>query len=264
MATRIVALLTGRGNNTLKDKNILPVFGKPLLSYPALAAKQVQEIDKFYVSSDDEKILNIAHSLGYQKIKRPSALAQADSKHIDVINHALNVIQFQECFMPEILIVLLANSATIKPEWLQQAISMIKSDDKISAVVPVSQDQDHHPYRAKRLDTNGSLEAFFDFGGMEVSTNRQELVPCYFLCHNFWVLNVQKSLFCKNGQKPWVFLGDNIKPIIVKDCFDVHKESDLKKSEEWLCKNMQANGGGALTAKSIQNLNFSTHTRSAV
>ena len=30
----VVALLTGRGNNTLKDKNIIPVKGKPLLSYP--------------------------------------------------------------------------------------------------------------------------------------------------------------------------------------------------------------------------------------
>ena len=28
---KIVALLTGRGNNTLKDKNVLPVLGKPLL-----------------------------------------------------------------------------------------------------------------------------------------------------------------------------------------------------------------------------------------
>ena len=32
-----VALLTGRGNNTLKDKNILEVCGKPLLTYPAEA-----------------------------------------------------------------------------------------------------------------------------------------------------------------------------------------------------------------------------------
>ena len=28
---KIAALLTGRGNNTLKDKNVLPVLGKPLL-----------------------------------------------------------------------------------------------------------------------------------------------------------------------------------------------------------------------------------------
>ena len=36
---KVVALLTGRGNNTLKNKNILPVLGKPLLYYPAVAAR---------------------------------------------------------------------------------------------------------------------------------------------------------------------------------------------------------------------------------
>ena len=35
-----VALLTGRGNNTLKDKNIREVCGKPLLAYPAEAARK--------------------------------------------------------------------------------------------------------------------------------------------------------------------------------------------------------------------------------
>ena len=53
---KVVALLTGRGNNTLKDKNVLPVLGKPLLYYPAMAAKACNLISDFYVSSDDDKI----------------------------------------------------------------------------------------------------------------------------------------------------------------------------------------------------------------
>ena len=61
---KIVALLTGRGNNTLKDKNVLPVLGKPLLYYPAMAAKTCSLITDFYVSSDDEKILAEAEKLG--------------------------------------------------------------------------------------------------------------------------------------------------------------------------------------------------------
>ena len=36
---QITALLTGRGNNTLKDKNLLSLNGHPLLHYPANAAK---------------------------------------------------------------------------------------------------------------------------------------------------------------------------------------------------------------------------------
>lgn len=62
---RIAALLTGRGNNTLKDKNVLPVLGRPLCQYPAMAAKNCRLITDFYVSSDDEKILSAAEEIGY-------------------------------------------------------------------------------------------------------------------------------------------------------------------------------------------------------
>ena len=32
---KTIALLTGRGNNTLQDKNILDILGHPVLYYPA-------------------------------------------------------------------------------------------------------------------------------------------------------------------------------------------------------------------------------------
>lgn len=234
----IVALLTGRGNNTLSDKNILPVLGKPLLSYPANAAKNVEEIHHFYVSSDDDKILDIACALGYKKIKRPNELACSTAKHIDAILHAVDYMKEKDNLKPDILIVFLANSATVKSEWIKKGINQIINDESITSVVPVYQEQDHHPYRAKKLNKDGSLDTFFNFSGIEVSTNRQELEACYFLGHNFWVLNMKNSLFSKNGQKPWTFLGDNIKPIIVDECFDVHSMDDIKKSEKWIEKNL--------------------------
>lgn len=237
----IVALLTGRGNNTLKDKNILPVLGKPLISYPANAAKNVQCINHFYVSSDDDKILNIANDLGYKKIKRPDELASPTAKHIEAILNAVEYMKKDNNLEPDILVVFLANSATVKSEWIEKGIKQIIEDETISSVVPVYQEQDHHPYRAKRLNENGSLDTFFDFTNMEVSTNRQELEPCYFLCHNFWILNMKNSLFSENGQKPWVFLGNNIKPIFVDRCFDVHTKEDLDECEKWIENNIILN-----------------------
>ena len=46
---KVVALLTGRGNNTLKDKNVLDILGHPVLYYPAHATRQVDIIDGFFV-----------------------------------------------------------------------------------------------------------------------------------------------------------------------------------------------------------------------
>lgn len=234
---RVAALLTGRGNNTLKDKNILKVLGKPLLHYPAMAAKRVPEIESFYVSSDCEKILSAAESVGYSRIMRPAELASPAAKHIDAIFHGLEAIKSVDGFTPDILVVMLANSATIKSQWIQFSIQQIVDSPDISAVVPVYKEQDHHPFRAKRINSNGFLEPYFDFSDKEVSTNRQELCDNYFLCHNFWVLNVNKSIYCDKGQKPWVFMGENVQPLIVEKCLDVHTADDLKITEKWLLAN---------------------------
>lgn len=231
---RIAALLTGRGNNTLKDKNVLPVLGRPLCQYPAIAAKKCSLITDFYVSSDDEKILKAAEEVGYRRIVRPKELAKPTSQHVDAIIHALGVMK-EEGVCPDILVVILANNAITKTEWIEESIKNLLENDELSASCPVMIEQDHHPYRCKRLREDGCLDTWFDFEGQKVSTNRQDLPLNFVFCHNFWTLNLKNSLYNKvEGQQPWVFMGNNIKPVIVKESFDVHDLDDIIRTEKWL------------------------------
>ena len=231
---KMAALLTGRGNNTLKDKNVLPVLGKPLLYYPAMAAKTCNLITDFYVSSDDEKILKAASDCGYKKIVRPVELAAPTSKHVDAIRHALGVMK-QDGVEPDILVVLLANSGIVKTEWIEESITQLLKDEALSASVPVLLEMDNHPYRSKRLREDGCLDTWFDFRGKNISTNRQDLPMNFVLCHNFWTLNLKNSLYSSTeGQQPWTFMGSNIKPIVVEESFDVHDEDDIRRTEKWL------------------------------
>lgn len=232
---KIVALLTGRGNSTLLNKNVLPVLGKPLLYYPAMAAKSSELITDFYVSSNDEKILKAAENCGYKRIVRPEEYSTPSSQHKDVILHALEAME-GEGLIPDILIVLMANSGVIKNEWIEESITNILENEELSASAPVKMDQDHHPYRAKKLRVDGCLDTWFDFSKETISTNRQDLPECYYLCHNFWTLNVEKSIRVKGGQQPWGFMGNNIKPIIVDEGFDVHILEDIKRTEKWIMK----------------------------
>lgn len=231
---KIVALLTGRGNNTLKDKNVLPVLGKPLLYYPAMAAKSCKLITDFYVSSDDDKILNAAADCGYKSIVRPDELASPTAQHIDAIIHALKVMK-EDGVVPDILVVLLANSGIVKTEWIEESINNLLNNEELSASVPVLLEMDNHPYRSKRLRADGCLDTWFNFKGKNISTNRQDLPMNFVLCHNFWTLRLEKSLYSKEeGQQPWTFMGNNIKPIVVKESFDVHDEDDIRRTEKWL------------------------------
>lgn len=232
MNPKIAALLTGRGNNTLADKNVIDVLGRPLLQYPSREAKKVSGISEFWASSDCEKILSAADEVGYKKIKRPDYLSRPDSQHIDVIDHALEIMREQGT-SPDILVVLLANTVTVKAEWISGCIERIKVDARVTASVPAYREMDHHPFRAKKINAEGMLEPFFDFSGKKISTNRQDLEPSYFLCHNFWVLNLA-AIDRRNGQAPWTFMGDRVVPYIVEEAFDVHDMEDVRKSEEWL------------------------------
>lgn len=235
---KVYGLLTGRGNNTLKDKNVLDLLGHPVLYYPANAAQKAHTLDKLFCSSDDEKILREAEKLGHMPIVRPAELALPTSQHVDCIMHALKVMQEGDAGLPDILVVTLANNVTIKAAWIDICVSMMQEDMSISAVVPVYKDNDHHPLRAKTVDGNNRLQMYEKGITGKVSTNRQDLPPCYFLSHNFWVLNVKK-LYKSNGegQQPWGFMGDNIAYYEIDESIDIHKEIDLFIAKEWLKEN---------------------------
>lgn len=234
MKKHIAALLTGRGNNTMKDKNVYEVLGKPLLSYPCIASKESDLIDSYWVSSDCEKILKAASDYEFEIIDRPLELASPTAQHVDVIDHALEVLRNRQV-VPDILVVLLANTVTIKKKWIDDCINELLKDDTLTSCVPVYREMDHHPYRAKKIGVDGCLTPFFDFKDEHVSTNRQELEPCFFLCHNFWVLNL-KTINREIGQKPWKFMGNKIKHYEIDEAFDVHTLEDIDRSQKWLIK----------------------------
>ncbi len=214
------------------------MLGHPVLYYPANAATKSKLIQKFFCSSDDEKILNEAEKLNYIPIKRPPELAQPDSQHIDCILHALEVIG-KNFEIPEILVVILANNVTVKSQYINDCVNILLDDPEISAAVPVYVDNDHHPLRAKTVDENNKLQMYEKNITGKISTNRQDLPKCYFLSHNFWVLRT--SNFTEenilNGQQPWSFMGNNIAYYEIGESIDIHKETDLILAREWIKKN---------------------------
>ena len=232
----ISVLVTARGNNTLSRKHLIDINGKKLIEYPLDIMRKVKNIDNFYISSDDEEILEIGNAYGYNKIKRSEKTARPDAQHIECIIEALDVMREKFHDEPDILVVVLGNTVYFESEWVAKSIELMKTKPEISAVVPVYLEQDHHPYRAKKIGEDGYLEPYFNLNG--VSTNRQDLPNNYFLCHNFWTLNVEKSI--KNdciGQPPWSFMGDKIYPIVLKEHIDVHSSNDIDLCEKWVKQN---------------------------
>ena len=220
---KIAAIITGKGSSSLKNKNILKINNRPVLSYPCVEAKKVKEINKFYVSSEDKKILGLCHKYGYKKILRPKFLALANSRHSQVLKHALSFIT-KDKFKPEIIVVLLANAPIIKAQWIIDCIKIISNNKKITAAVPVLFNNDHNPYRAKKIK-NGYLRNFIKTK-KKISSNRQQLNKSFFLCHNFWVIRTS-AITREKGEGPWNFMGKFVRPYLVKNSIDIHNMEDF-------------------------------------
>ena len=220
---KIAAILTGKGSSQLKNKNLIKILGKPLLHYSCIEAKKCKEINRYYVSSEDNKILNYAFKLGYKKIKRPRNLSKKNTLHIDVINHALNFIN-DDGYYPDILIILLANAPMIKSSWIKKSIDILKKNKNFSSVIPSYAYNDHNPYRAK-IKKGKFLKSFIN-SKKKISSNRQYLPVSYFLSHNFWAIRLS-SIKKQDGDEPWKFMGKKVFPLIVNRTFDVHDQDDI-------------------------------------
>jgi CMP-N,N'-diacetyllegionaminic acid synthase len=127
---RVTAIIPARGGSKrLKRKNIVPVWGRPMLSWAVRAAQHSKYIDDIFVSSEDPKILRIARESGARIIRRPKYLAADHVFKQDVIVHAVRFLQTsRRQLSPDIVVSLQPNSPEILPKHLDKAIEKLLAD----------------------------------------------------------------------------------------------------------------------------------------
>jgi CMP-N-acetylneuraminic acid synthetase len=225
------ALIIGRGGSSMKDKNIRMVKGHPLLGYPAMAAKGSRYIGRYFVSSDADRILDAAAAYGFTPIKRPDRLATPDAQSSDVVFHAVGEMELEGPV--RYLVVLHANVGTISTAMIDECLAKLIADENLSAVVPSHEKNEYHPYRASFVNADGTLTSL-SAGKGGVSANRQSLPQAVFFDHSFWTIDLDHVRTHGLGDGPWPCMGTRISPLLGYDCFDVHDEEDILRTETWL------------------------------
>src|SRR5947209_7627611 len=86
-----IALIPARaGSERVKDKNIRPLAGHPLLAYAITSARQAGLFDRVVCSTDSGKIAEVAQRYGADvPFLRPSELATTTSPDIDWLKYTL-------------------------------------------------------------------------------------------------------------------------------------------------------------------------------
>jgi CMP-N,N'-diacetyllegionaminic acid synthase len=237
-----VALLTGRGGSvSIKDKNVMPVLGRPLMLYPFLAALHANLIDEIYLTTDGEKLKEVARTHGIAVIDRPPEISRPTSQHAECIAHALDYLSHQGISV-NILVVLLCNVATHETGAIDSAIRFLMAHPEFDSCVSISEMQENHPAIAKKAvdhptalvrPPNCAVHYLRPFQDDEQAISRERMRPCYFLTHSFWALKVGGGLR-RGGQPPWDFMGERVAGLIMDNGRDIHDVEDSAFAECWL------------------------------
>lgn len=65
-----IAFIPARGGSkSIKDKNIMPIGGKPLIYWTILACVNAKTIERVFISTDSEKIKKTVEDFGFKKVE---------------------------------------------------------------------------------------------------------------------------------------------------------------------------------------------------
>lgn len=240
----ICALMIGRaGSVGFPGKNIAPVLGRPLCSYPLMAARASQYVERLYVSTDSPEIEQIAQSFGAETIERPKELASSQALGEHVFVHGYQEIKRRlaaEGKQVELMVLLFANGATITAKLIDKGIEILHKDPTMDSAVTTSVYNMWSPLRARRINAEGCLVPFVPFETFgdprTLNCDRDSQGEVHFADMSVSVVRPHCLDNLDDGLLPQKWMGQRIAPIRSWGGCDVDYEWQLPMVDFWLRK----------------------------
>ena len=236
-----IAILFGRKNSkSVKNKNVLNFFGKPAFRYPLEAALKSKFINKIYVSTDSNEIINYSKRKNCEIINRPQKLCTDRALLEDAIQHAVNYC-LKENKKVENIVILLCNSICVSSKELDKGFQIMKKF-KPDSVTTVSEFNMFSPIRAKKISGN-FLNTYVPNKVMskytDLSCDRDKSVDTFFCTGSFTISTANILTNLKKNQFPFRWIGKKTRYIIQDNCVgDIDFEWQLPAIKWWLKKNI--------------------------
>ena len=235
----VAALILGReGSEGFPGKNTFPVLGRPMMSYPLMAALAAKQVDEVYVSTDSTKIKNVALEYGAKVIDRPPELATKEALGEDAYVHGYRFIcdQFDEA--PEIVVLLFCNAPTILAETIDEGIRVLLGNPELDSAVTVSAYNMWSPIRARKVDSDGLLQPFvpFEFFGdlKTINCDRDSQGDVFFADMSVSIVRTYCLENLDYGMLPQRWMGRQIFPLKQWGGCDVDYAWQIPSVEYWL------------------------------
>ncbi len=124
----IIAIIPARGGSArVPGKNLLPLAGRPLLTYSIDQALQSREVRSVYVSTDDDAIARVGEVAGATVIRRPAPLSTPEASSESALIHALDSRREGGLADPDFVVFLQCTSPVRRPDDIDHAIATVRA-----------------------------------------------------------------------------------------------------------------------------------------
>jgi CMP-N,N'-diacetyllegionaminic acid synthase len=229
MAVAISLIPARGGSKTIPKKNILPLAGKPLIAHSIEYSLKCSLIDRTIVSTDNHEIADIALKFGAEILfMRPAEIAKDDTSDFPVLHHALDWLQVNEGFRPD-LVAQLRPTTPLRPhDLMERAIQIINQNEQADCVRSV-QKTAQTPYKMWKIIKDGSLKPFIQLGDEETFNLPRQKLP-KILYHDGLLDVIRTSTIMEKNS----VTGNCILPILTEESFlavDIDKPIDFLLAE---------------------------------
>jgi len=187
---KVLGVITARGGSkSIPGKNLKPLGGKPLIAYTIDAARESGVFDRTILSTDDASIADVARQLGCElPFVRPAALAADETKHLDVMVHAVGTMCDQG-YVADAVMILQPTSPLRRAEDIRASVDLLASSGADSVVSVSAVPAHYNPMRMVSLDARGLATLFVTGAPCRTRINRRQDMP------EAWTMNGAVYLF---------------------------------------------------------------------
>lgn len=224
----IIAIIPARfGSKGVPGKNVRLIRGRPMIEYTIQAAVQSSMFEYVYVTTDDDRVAEIAFNQNVQVIRRPSDLAQDTSSSVDVVTHLLESINWKQRNFQYFALLQptspLRNSTHIADCLKKFLLSRRNFCVSVTEKIP-------HPYKMLLTSENECVPVSGDWDTLHAT--RQSLPMAYYPNGAIFAASIPEFLL----QKKFLSGSTYLYPMSQIESLDVDDFHDLELAEFYLSR----------------------------
>lgn len=227
MTHKILGIITARGGSKgIPGKNIKELAGKPLIAYTIEAAQKSGVFDRLIVSTDDEKIAEVAKQYGCEvPFMRPVELAGDTTPHTPVLIHAITWLYDNENYKPDFVMILQPTAPLRNAIHIREAVALLDQNNADSVVSVSEVPSHHHPRWQHTIDVYNRMAIFTGEPFTEIVRRKQDLSKTYARNGAIYVF---KTNLLFDSIKP-NFYGNHVTAYIMKP----EESVNIDTMEDW-------------------------------